>query len=168
MITLFTEILSQRSSLGYKALSSHQFLHVAYLSLVRYRNACLRLFVVVQDLHCLQRFYQNIHYWHITLYRHIPILTFSRAFVSEIQKCLPEAICCIVYRDFITTLIIGVLHFTIISIPTFIRAFVSEIQKCLPEAICCCNTRFTLFTEILSKHSSLAYYTLPSYTNFDI
>ena len=29
--------------------------------LVRYRNACLRLFVVVlQDLYCLQRFYHNV------------------------------------------------------------------------------------------------------------
>ena len=58
----------------------------------------------------------------------------------------------IVYRDFITTLIIGILHFTIIPILTFSRAFVSEIQKCFPEAICCYITRFTLFTEILSQH----------------
>ena len=29
--------------------------------IVRYRNACLRLFVVLlQDLHCLQRFYHNV------------------------------------------------------------------------------------------------------------
>ena len=34
---------------------------------------------------------------------------------------------------------------------TFSRAFVSEIQKCLHEALCCYNTRFTLFTEILSQ-----------------
>ena len=85
----------------------------------------------------------------------IPIFRFSRAFVSEIQHCLPEPICCyymyINYRDFITTLIIGVLYFTIISIFTFSKAFVSEIQKCLPEAICCYITRFTLFTEILSQ-----------------
>ena len=51
---------------------------------MRYRNACLRLFVVVlQDLH--------------------------------------------VYRDLITTLIIGVLHFIITPISTFCEAFVSEI-----------------------------------------
>ena len=56
----------------------------------------------------------------------------------------------IVYRDFITTLIIGILDFTIIPIFTFSGAFVSEIQKSLPEAICCYITRFTLFTEILS------------------
>ena len=31
---------------------------------MRYSNACLRLFVVVlQDLHCLQRFYHNIDHW---------------------------------------------------------------------------------------------------------
>ena len=57
----------------------------------------------------------------------------------------------IVYRDFITTLIIGILDFTIIQIFTFSGAFVSEIQKSLPEAICCYITRFTLFTEILSQ-----------------
>ena len=37
----------------------------------------------------------------------------------------------IVYRDFITTLIIGVLHFTIMPISTFSGAFVSEIQYTL-------------------------------------
>ena len=59
---------------------------------MRYSNACLRLFVVVlQDLHCLQRFYHNVDHWHITLYHHT---NFDIAFVSEIQKCLPEAICC--------------------------------------------------------------------------
>ena len=31
---------------------------------MRYRNACLRLFVVVlQDSHCLQRFYHNVDHW---------------------------------------------------------------------------------------------------------
>ena len=40
-----------------------------------------------------------------------------------------------VYIDFITTLIIGVLSFTITPISTFSGAFVSEIQYCLPEAI---------------------------------
>ena len=34
----------------------------------------------------------------------------------------------IVYRDLITTLIIGVLHFTIMPISTLSGAFVSEIQ----------------------------------------
>ena len=38
---------------------------------VRYRNACLRLFVVLlQDLHCLQRFYHNVDHWGIKLYYH--------------------------------------------------------------------------------------------------
>ena len=41
----------------------------------------------------------------------------------------------IVYRDFITVLIIGVLHFTITPISTFSRAFVSKIQWYLAEAI---------------------------------
>ena len=51
----------------------------------------------------------------------IPISRFRGAIVSEIQKCLPEAICCyyykiyIVYRDFITMLIIDVLNYTIIQ-----------------------------------------------------
>ena len=65
----------------------------------------------------------------------ITIFTFTGAFVSEIQKCLPEAICCyisykiyIVYRDFITTLINGILHFTITPISTFSRASVSKIR----------------------------------------
>ena len=40
-----------------------------------------------------------------------------------------------VYRDFITMLIIGVLSFTVTPISTFSGAFVSEIQQCLPEAI---------------------------------
>ena len=57
----------------------------------------------------------------------------------------------IVYRDFITMLMIGILDFTIIPIFTFNGAFVSEIQKSLREAICCYITRFTLFTEILSQ-----------------
>ena len=60
----------------------------------------------------------------------IPISTFSGAIVSEIQKCLPEAILYkiyIVYRDFITTLIIEVLNYTIIQNFTFSRAFISQI-----------------------------------------
>ena len=33
-------------------------------------NACLRLFVVVlQDLHCLQRFYHSVDHWGIALNR---------------------------------------------------------------------------------------------------
>ena len=37
--------------------------------LVRYNNACLRLFVVIlQDLHCLHRSYHNVDHWCITLY----------------------------------------------------------------------------------------------------
>ena len=50
-----------------------------------------------------------------------------------------------IYRDFITTLFIGVLHFTIIQIFTFRGAIVSEIQYSLPEAFCCFITRFTLY-----------------------
>ena len=60
-----------------------------------------------------------------------PISTFSGAFLSEIQLCLPEAILYkiyMVYIDFITMLIIGVLSFTITPISTFSGAFVSEIQ----------------------------------------
>ena len=68
-----------------------------------------------------------------------------------------------VYRDFITLLIFGVLSFTTTPIFTFKGAIVSEIQKCLPEAICCCITRFTLFTEILSQRSSLVCYILSSH-----
>ena len=59
------------------------------------------------------------------------ISTFSGAFVSEIQLCLPEAILYkiyMVYIDFITILIIEVLRFTITPISTFSGAFVSEIQ----------------------------------------
>ena len=41
----------------------------------------------------------------------------------------------IVYRDLITMLIIGVLHFTITPISTFSRASVSKIWQYLPEAI---------------------------------
>ena len=55
----------------------------------------------------------------------------------------------IVYRDVITTLIFGLVSFTIISIFIFSEAIVGEIQHCLPEAICCYITRFTL--EILSQ-----------------
>ena len=62
-----------------------------------------------------------------------PIFTFSGAIVSEVQKCLPEAICLfyykiyIVYRDFITMLIIGVLNYTILQNFTFSRAFIIQI-----------------------------------------
>ena len=41
----------------------------------------------------------------------------------------------IVYRDLITMLMIGVLHFTITPISTFSRASVSKIWQYLPEAI---------------------------------
>ena len=42
------------------------------LLLVRYSNPCLRLFVVIlQDLHCLQRFYHNVDHWGIKLYYYI-------------------------------------------------------------------------------------------------
>ena len=35
------------------------------------QNPCLRLFVVIlQDLHCLQRFYHNDDHWRIKLYNH--------------------------------------------------------------------------------------------------
>ena len=68
------------------------------LLLVRYSIACLRLFIV---------------YYKIYIY--------------------------IVYRDFITKLIIGVLSFTTTPTSTCSLAFVSEIQKCLPEAVCCYN-----------------------------
>ena len=55
--------------------------------LVRYSNACLRLFVVVlQDLHCLQRFYHNVDHWGITLYHHNP--NSSRTSVSKITVIL--------------------------------------------------------------------------------
>ena len=60
-----------------------------------------------------------------------PISIYSRAFVSEIQQCLPEAILYkiyMVYIDIITMLIFGVLSFTITPISTFSGAFVSEIQ----------------------------------------
>ena len=66
----------------------------------------------------------------------------------------------IVYRDVITTLIFGLVSFTIMSIFSFSEAFVGEIQHCLPEAICCYITRFT---EILSQHCSLGNKALPSH-----
>ena len=47
------------------------------------------------------------------------------------MRCLPEGICYkiyIVYREFITILIIGLLNFTIIATSTFSGAFDSEIQ----------------------------------------
>ena len=41
------------------------------LLLVRYSNPCLRLFIVIlQDLHCLHRFYHNVDHWGIELYYH--------------------------------------------------------------------------------------------------
>ena len=41
------------------------------LLLVKYNNACLRLFVVILlDLHCLQRSYHNVDHLYITLYHH--------------------------------------------------------------------------------------------------
>ena len=72
--------------------------------------------------------YQFSHLVELSLVR--SIFTFSGAFVSEIHKCLPEAICCyiyIVYRDFITTLIIGVLNFAVIQNVTFSGTFISQI-----------------------------------------
>ena len=37
--------------------------------LLRYSNACLRLFVVIlQDLHCLQRSHHNVYLWGVKLY----------------------------------------------------------------------------------------------------
>ena len=41
----------------------------AFVSEIQY-NACLKLFVVIlQDLHCLQRFYHNVDHWGIKLYK---------------------------------------------------------------------------------------------------
>ena len=62
---------------GIKALPSHQFQHLVELLLVRYRNVCLRLFVVLLDLHCLQRFY------HI-LFGIVQRFVFTSAIVSEL------------------------------------------------------------------------------------
>ena len=46
-------------------------------------NPCLRLFVVIlQDLHCLQRFYHNVDHWGIELYYHKNFI-FSRPFISQ-------------------------------------------------------------------------------------
>ena len=50
-------------------LPPYKYSHLLKLLLVRYGNACLRLFVVIlQDLHCLQRSYRNVDHWCITLY----------------------------------------------------------------------------------------------------
>ena len=74
----------------------------------------------------IYRFYLNIDHRDIKLYHHTSFHFYS--------KVLPILLY-IVYRDFITILIIGVLKFTITLISTFSGAFVSEIPKCLPEAI---------------------------------
>ena len=59
------------ASLAYYTLPSYQFPHLMELLLVRYSNPCLRLFVaILQDLHCLQRFYHNVDHWGIELYYH--------------------------------------------------------------------------------------------------
>ena len=75
------------------ALPPYQFSLLVKLLLVRYSIACLRLFVVI--LHCLQRFYHKVDHWGNTI---TPISKCSLAFVSEIQKCLPEAVCCYITR----------------------------------------------------------------------
>ena len=65
---------------------------------MKYSNACLRLFVVIlQDLHVDRDVITTliICILHFII---IPIFTFSGAFVSEIQKCLPEAISCYITR----------------------------------------------------------------------
>ena len=108
------------------ALPPYQFSRLVKLLLVRYSIACLRLFVVI--LYCLQRFYHKVDHWGIKLHY----------YTNFDLHC---------YRDFITTLIIGVLSFTITPITTCSLAYVSEIQKCLPEAICCHITRYLDFKE---------------------
>ena len=55
---------------------------------------CLPEAIFLQDLHSLHRFY-HIEVLSFTI---TPISTFIGAFVSEIQKCLPEAICCFITR----------------------------------------------------------------------
>ena len=81
------------------------------LLLVRYSNACLRLFVVIlQDLYYLHISYHNINHWCNTLYQHTNLV--ELLLVRYNNACL---------RLFV--LIIGVLSFTITPISTFIRAF---------------------------------------------
>ena len=91
---------------------------------MRYSNVCLRLFL--QDLHGLQRFYHNVDFWGIRLYHHTNLLELLLVKYSNACLRLFDKIY-IVYRDLITTLTIGALHF-IISIFTFSGAFISEIQ----------------------------------------
>ena len=106
-------------------------IQILNLLLVKYSNACLRLLVVIlQDLHCLHRSYHNVDRWGLS-FTITPISIFRRASISEIQYCLPETILYkiyIVYIDFITILISGVLSCTITPISTFSGAIVSEIQ----------------------------------------
>ena len=75
----------------------------------------------VQDLHGLQRFY----YIGVLSFTITPISTFRGAIVSEIQKCLPEAICYLLQclgRFYHT----GVLNNTTIQNFTFGRPFISQ------------------------------------------
>ena len=79
----------------------------------------------------------------------------------------------IVYRDFITTLIIGVLNYTIMQNFTFSRAFISQIKDCFPphyntwpEAIFVYFTRSTLFTIFFNMkmhYPQWNYITVPSF-----
>ena len=104
----------------FRALSFTTIPHLLELLLVRYSNACLRRFVVVlQDLHCLQRSY-HVDHWCITLYHHatFPHLV-ELLLVRYNNPCLRLLLLYykiyIIYRDFITTLIIKVLNYTIIQ-----------------------------------------------------
>ena len=67
--------------------------------LVRYRNACLRLFVVIlQDIYIVYRDFISTLFIGVLHFTIIQIFTFRGAIVSEIQYSLPEAICCFITR----------------------------------------------------------------------
>ena len=90
----------------------------------------------------------------------IPIFTFSGTFVSEIQKCLPEAICCCITRFTLFTEILSqcwsLVYCTLPShqFPHLVELLLVRYgNTCLRLFF----TRFTWFTEILSQCWSLRY-----------
>ena len=108
------------------------------------------------------------HLYHLLLYYIVYRDFITKLIIAVSSFTITPISIYIVYRDFITTLIIGVLSFTITPISTCSLAFVSEIQKCLPEAICCHITRYLHCLQRFYHNVVHRRITLYHYTNFHI
>ena len=66
---------------------------------MRYSNACLSMpEAILYKIYMVYIDFITMLIIQVLSFSIIPIFTFRGAIVSEIQKCLPEAICCVITR----------------------------------------------------------------------